>query len=502
MNTLMLLDMAVAGFGDRVALGSQRTGITYRQLREAAAGGAGLIRSEDRRTVVFVGENGPAFPVAMFAAAAANMPFLPLNYRLAPQALADTLARQSAPLLIAGERVGALAGAETRWISLADWPARCLEGGGPGLPVDSPDPDDIAVLLQTSGTTSTPKSAVLRHRHLASYALGTVEFGSAGEDEATLVAVPPYHIAAVANLLTNLYAGRRIVYLDSFSASGWLDIVRTEQITHTMVVPTMLARIVDELERGGVPAPESLRSLSYGGAKMPRQVIERALRLFPETDFVNAYGLTETSSSIAVLFPQDHRDALTADDPGVRARLGSAGRPLPGIAVEIRDDQGGICPTGVPGEIWVRGAQVAGEYLESGTTLDRDGWFATRDHGHVDEDGYLFVGGRSDDTIIRGGENIAPAEVEDVILDHPAVAEVAVAGVDDNEWGHRIVAFVVVRSGHSVDGEDIRAWVRARLRSSRTPDDVVFLGELPQTATGKILRRELVQRARVMSAQG
>jgi len=495
MNTLMLLDMAVSGFGDRVALGSRRNGITYARLRAAAAVGAKLIREGGRRTVVFVGENGPAFPVAMFAAAAANVPFLPLNYRLAPEAIADALSKQDAPLLIAGDKIAALAGEEVTSVPLADWPARCLAETDLDLPVEFADADDVAVLLQTSGTTSAPKSAVLRHRHLASYALGTVEFGSAGTDEATLVAVPPYHIAAVANLLTNLYAGRRIVYLDAFSAAGWLDIVREEGITHTMVVPTMLARIVDELERTGESAPGSLRSLSYGGAKMPRPVIEKALKLFPSTDFVNAYGLTETSSSIAVLFPEDHRQAAASEDPAVRARLGSVGRPLPGITIEIRDDRGEVCPPNFPGEIWVRGAQVAGEYLESGTLLDADGWFATRDHGHVDEEGYLFVGGRSDDTIIRGGENIAPAEVEDVILDHPAVAEVAVAGVDDDEWGHRIVAFVVTKSGQPVDPEDIREWVRARLRSSRTPDEVLFLSELPQTATGKILRRELVKLA-------
>ncbi|MEO3787557.1 fatty acid--CoA ligase family protein [Actinocorallia sp. B10E7] len=503
MNTLMLLEMTAAGFGERVALGPLDRGMTYEALQAAALSGGARLRAGGRRTVVYIGENGPAFPVALFAAAAANVPFLPLNYRLTPEQVADVAARQDRPLVIAGAHLDVLAARCEEVLTPDEWIAQCT---GPGAsPADqaapaAPDTDDIAVLLQTSGTTSAPKSAVLRHRHLTAYTFGTVEFGSADEHDATLVSVPPYHIAAVANLLTNLYAGRRIVYLEQFTATGWLDLVRTERITHAMVVPTMLARIVDELERTGEAAPPSLRAVSYGGSKMPRQVVERALRAFPETDFTNAYGLTETSSSIAVLGPQEHRAALAATEPGERARLGSAGLPLPDVAVEIRDDKGLPCPAGVTGDIWVRGPQVAGEYLESGTTLDGGGWFSTRDRGHLDEDGYLFVEGRSDDTIIRGGENIAPAEIESVLLDHPAVAEVAVAGVEDVEWGQRIAAFVVRRPGPPVDAADVQAWVRARLRGSKTPDLVMFLDELPQTDTGKVLRRVLVERARAASA--
>lgn len=140
----------------------------------------------------------------------------------------------------------------------------------------------------------------------------------------------------------------------------------------------------------------------------------------------------------------------------------------------------------------VRGTQVAGEYLERGTTLDEGGWFPTRDRGYLDAEGYLFVQGRADDTIIRGGENIAPAEIEDVLVEHAAIAECAVAGVPDEEWGQIIAAFVVLQPGSSISAEDLQAYVRERLRSSKTPDQIHFLTELPATATGKILRRELV----------
>jgi acyl-CoA synthetase (AMP-forming)/AMP-acid ligase II len=152
-----------------------------------------------------------------------------------------------------------------------------------------------------------------------------------------------------------------------------------------------------------------------------------------------------------------------------------------------------VLPAGQPGQLWVRGSQVSGEYLGSGSVLDDQGWFHTRDQGWFDADGYLFISGRTDDTIIRGGENIAPAEIEDVLVAHPEVKEVAVIGVPDDEWGTRIVAVIVPEPGSGLDGDEVREYARARLRGSRTPDAVVFRAELPHTPTGKLLRRELVK---------
>jgi acyl-CoA synthetase (AMP-forming)/AMP-acid ligase II len=252
----------------------------------------------------------------------------------------------------------------------------------------------------------------------------------------------------------------------------------------------MLAAVVEPLGQTASADVPTLKSLAYGGAKMPIPVLERAIRLFPNVDFVNAYGLTETSSTIAVLGPDDHRAALQGDSVA-RARLGSAGRLLPGIEVEIRGP-GGPLPAGTAGDIHVRGEQVSGEYRGAGSVLDDDGWFATRDRGWVDEDGYLFVEGRTDDTIIRGGENIAPAEIEDVLLEHPAVANAAVVGVPDEHWGQDIAAAVVLRAGRTVSTEELRQWARTRLRGSKTPALIVVRDALPQTATGKILRREVL----------
>ncbi len=304
-----------------------------------------------------------------------------------------------------------------------------------------------------------------------------------------MVSVPPYHIAAVSSVLTSIYAGRRMVLMPAFDPDEWVAVARRESVSQAMVVPTMLNRILDVAERDGKGLP-TLKHLSYGGGRMPVPTIERAITLLPGLDLVNAYGLTETSSTITLLSPQDHRDAVASADPAIRARLGSVGRALPTVEIEIRDDQGRSVPPGQAGEVWVRGDQVSGEYL-SHTATESGGWYPTRDHGHLDEGGFLFLHGRADDVIVRGGENIAPAEVEERLLAHPAVAEVAVVGVPDTEWGERIEAFVVPSDVAALDESELQEWVRAGLRSTRVPAAIHRRDELPYNETGKLLRRQL-----------
>ncbi len=494
MNLPLLLDMAADGFGARVAVGSHSHGLTYEELRTRAVAGAEYLRTHGFQHLAYVGASSAAFPVALFASAVAGIPLLPLNYRLGADQLQALLAAHDNVLVVsesAAEQVPL--GGSLRHLSREEWlaaTAGTVKGLDGGMSVDA---EAVALLLYTSGTTAAPKAAILRHRHLVSYIFGSVEFGAAGEDEAVLVSVPTYHIAGVTNLLSNLYQARRIVYLDAFTPDSWLDVVRQESITHAMVVPTMLARVVDHIDRQGgrTAGTPTLRSVAYGGARMPMPVITRALELFATTDFVNAYGLTETSSTIAVLGPEEHRAAIAVDDPDVRARLGSAGQVIPGVEIDIRGPDGSLGPAQV-GELWVRGEQVSGEYVARHSPLDSEGWFPTRDRGYLDAAGYLFIEGRTDDTIIRGGENIAPAEIEDVLIQHPGVADVAVVGPPDDEWGQRIVAVVVPQAGATVDLDELKEWVRSRLRTSKTPDDVIAWPELPHTETGKLLRREIL----------
>lgn len=486
----MLLDMAGSAHPDRVAVGSSGEDgpvpLTYADLARIAAGGAQVLRDAKARHVVHVGVNGPLFPALLFASAHAGLPITPLNYRLSPAQLVDLVGDLEGAVVVADAAyLDALSGCPAPVVAGHEWLADANRAGAGATAPSREDDDAPAVVLFTSGTTSRPKGVVLRHSHLVGYILQTVEFASADETDAILVSVPPYHIAGIGSVLSNIYAGRRMVHLPDFDAARWLDLVRSEAITQAMLVPTMLARIVDRLDGRAADAP-SLRAVAYGGARMPETVLARALDAFPEAGFTNAYGLTETSSTIAVLGPDDHRAALASTDPAVRRRLGSAGRFVPGVEGEIRD-----------GELWVRGPQVSGEYLGSGSTLDEFGWFPTRDRAHIDADGYLFIEGRADDTIIRGGENIAPAEIEDVLIHHPAVREVAVVGMPDEQWGQRITAVVVPTEAGAVSAaageltDVLRAFVRERLRGSRTPDEIVVREALPYTPTGKLLRRQL-----------
>jgi acyl-CoA synthetase (AMP-forming)/AMP-acid ligase II len=483
-NLLLLLDMAAAAGSDAPAVQAGDDRLTAGELLAAAWTAADVAAGRD--ALAYLGTNGLAFPIGLFAAAAAGVPFVPLNYRLGEEQLHDLLAPLGNVVVVAeGPAGAALAARGYAVVDAEEFVAKARAGGSDvgDVPGDAEGP---AVLLYTSGTTSAPKAAVLRHRHLTSYVIGTVEFAGAAPDEAVLVSVPPYHVAGLANLISNLYLGRRIAYLQQFDASAWVATVRAESVTHAMVVPTMLARICDVLDDGdGLP---SMRAMSYGGARTPATVLQRVMTLLPDVDLTNAYGLTETSSTIAVLGPDDHRAARDGD-PVAAARLASAGRVLPTVEIEVRGLEGEVLPANEVGEIWVRGEQVSGEYAGSGAPLDPDGWFPTRDRGWLDDDGYLFIEGRSDDTIIRGGENIAPAEIEEVLLRHPDIEQVAVVGVPDDEWGQIIAAVVVPRAGASLDADAVKEFARASLRSSKTPDTVSFRDALPYTETGKLLRR-------------
>lgn len=491
MNISILLQMAADGFGERIGVGSKASGLSYSALLHHARSTATWLSENADGSVIVIDTNSAAVPLLLFGGALLSRPFVPVNFRLATEPLRSIVRRSAPGVAVVGEGVtskihdipGVAVVPRTVFREAAanaePWLADAADG----------DPDAVAVILFTSGTTGEPKAAVLRHRHLFSYITSTVEFGSAGEDDCALVSVPAYHIAGVSAILTSLYSGRRLYYLPQFEAKKWVEGARAERVTHAMVVPTMLDPLLDELEATGESLP-TLRHLSYGGGRAPVTVVERAMRLLPHVDFVNAYGLTETSSTVAMLTPQDHRDAIGSADPDVRARIGSVGRPIESVQLQIRDLDGAPVPAGQPGEVWVRGEQIAGEYAGTGGRL-RDGWFPTRDGGRLDAEGYLFLEGRMDDIIVRGGENMSPGEIEDALAAHPAVDEAAVVGVPDIEWGEAVAAVVVLRPGQQVSGAELQDWVTGRLRSTRRPQYVFFRENLPYNETGKLLRRAL-----------
>jgi acyl-CoA synthetase (AMP-forming)/AMP-acid ligase II len=486
-NIALLLEMAAQGAEDRIALRWTGGTLTYGDLLDASRRAASWALAQPGDKVVYLGPNRPAFPVALFGAAQAAKPFVPVNYRLKDEDLRRILARTAPSVLLVDDgewpRVRGIPGVKP--VRVSTFVGALLECEPLAETIEGED--DIAVLLFTSGTTGEPKAAILRHRNLSGYVISTVEFMGAEAGETGLVSVPPYHIAGVSAVLTATYGGRAIAQLSTFDPEEWIDLAREAKVTHAMVVPTMLKRIIEVLEETGGGLPD-LRLMSYGGGRMPLTVIEKAMTLLPHVDFVNAYGLTETSSTIAVLGPEDHREAMASSDGLVRRRLESVGRPLPTLELDIRDEAGAPVRQGEPGEIWVRGEQVSGEYVGR-KTIREDGWFPTNDAGWMDSDGFLYVQGRLDDVIVRGGENMAPGEIEDVLRAHPAVADAAVFGVPDEEWGEKVVAVVVPR-GEAAVGE-LQTWVRDRLRSTKVPQDVRFADQLPYNDTGKLLRRQL-----------
>ena len=485
----MLLEMAAEGDPDRIVLGSRHGGITASDLLERCRRAAIYFEKSGAEIVGYFGLNADTLPVALFGAALAGVPFAPLNYRAPDEQLRGIIARVEGGVMIADdeevarlESIGA-----TNVITKAQFEEAIAEpvtGEHPFV-----DPEEIAVLLFTSGTTSEPKAAILRHRHLVSYIISSVEFLGCEPTEAQLICVPSYHIAGVSAVLSSLYSGRRIMYLPSFDAAAWVQLAADEEVTHAMVVPTMLGRILNAIEETGSTLP-TLRHLSYGGGRMPLELVERTLTDMPQIDLVNAYGLTETSSTIAMLTPDEHREAFGSDDPAIRGRLGSVGRPLPSLEVEVRDIDDVVLPAGEKGEIWVRGEQVAGEYVGN-NTLTEDGWFRTRDAGWFDEHGFLYVDGRLDDVIVRGAENISPGEIEEVLMLHSAVAEAAVVGIPDAEWGEAVAAVVVLHPDGDATEAELQDWVKERLRSTKMPCVIAFRDELPYSPTGKLLRRVL-----------
>lgn len=492
MNIALLLEMAAETGGERIALVCDGKRWTYGELLTAARGACELIRDSKASFVALLDESSEASVIALFGAALAGVPYCPLNYRLADADLAALLGR-IAPALVIGDadRVARLTPGQHHVVyPRAEFTLAVQEAVAPE-DAEYDSGEGVAIQLFTSGTTAAPKAAILCHSNLVSYILGTVEFGGADESEAALVSVPPYHIAGIAAVASSIYAQRRIVMLPAFAPDAWLKLVDAEKVTNAFVVPTMLGRIIHALDKGVHADISSLKAIAYGGGKMPLELIHHALDLFPETGFTNAYGLTETSSTVSLLGPEEHRAAHQSDDPKVRARLASVGIPLPTIELEIRDEQGRVLPPGQAGEIYVRGDQVSGQYRER-SALDAEGWFPTRDAGYLDEEGYLFLSGRADDVIVRGGENISPGEIEDVLLEHPAIADAAAVAVPSAEWGEAVGLALVIRGGFDQPADaEIKELVRSRLRSSRVPEVLQFVPSLPYNEMGKLLRREI-----------
>ncbi|MGH7820877.1 MAG: class I adenylate-forming enzyme family protein [Candidatus Binatia bacterium] len=512
MNTANFLSIPASMLADQEILvfgGARRTygELLSRVRRLAASLRQAGVEPGDR--VAALHTNSDAYVETYYAAATLGACFVPLNYRAKPPELEYMISAAGTKAIFVGDRYGDLFEALRPKLSTIRLVVG-YESGRPGwaryaellenaeeVEDAEVEESDVSILMYTSGTTSLPKGVLLTHGDFTAYVTNTTELADGSDRGTALVAVPFYHIAGTAQMMTTLWSGRRLVILPQFGAKEWLETVERERVTNAMLVPTMLKQIVDDsdLERYNL---SSLTNLSYGGAQMPLPVIRRAIERLPKTiGFVNAYGQTETTSTLTILGPEDHRLEGSREEVEKKLRrLTSIGKPLPDVEFKVVDDDGKELPAGEVGEIAIRTARIMKGYAaESGAAMSplEGGWLRTRDMGWVDEDGYIYLAGRKDDMIIRGGENIAPVEVESVLQSHPDVEDVAVFGVPSEEWGQIVAAAVVVRAGRSLGAEALVDYCKQRLASFKKPEKIAFLPELPRNPLGKVLKKDLKQ---------
>ncbi len=443
-------------------------------------------------SVLYLGTNQVAVVAALFGAAYAGRPFVPVNYRLKQEELGYLLRWILPSAMIVDEELSPklkAAATATQATGTVIQSSFRPPGCDRGLIHGPMDPEAAALHLFTSGTASEPRAAIITHGNLFQYVVDTADAASASPEEAVLVSTPPYHIAAVAGILSNVFRCRRLVLMPQFDGLSWLQLASRESVTHAMVVPTMLSRILDVLEQDPTLWPKSLVNLSYGGSKPPTGLIERAMQRLPASvGLINAFGLTETASTVCVLTPTDHLQAFASEIPRVRARLNSVGRPVPGVELRVVRPDGCAAEPDEEGEVWVHGSHVSPGYVSGATQVDAAGWLHTGDLGCLDGDGYLFIRGRQDDVIIRGGENIDPVEIEQVLSRHPAVHEAVVVGLPDPDWG-QVIAALVVGDG-TVGEDDLKNWVHTRLAGYKVPVHIRWVDSLPRNDLGKLIRRQ------------
>jgi len=427
---------------------------------------------------------------------------VPLNYRLAAPEWAYIVRDAGARVLLAQEALATAlepARAELsvvkRFVALDGAPAgyeplaAFLAGQSERAPEREIAETDDAYQMYTSGTTGRPKGAVLTHRAVtAQLHQALLGFGARPGDRALIVA-PLYHAAAAITTFATVQMGGALWIHDDFAPADVVRALSEERIAFAMLVPAMiqfcLVAVPDVAER----RYDDLRLIIYGASPISEQTLRRAIEVFG-CDFLQGYGMTETTAAASYLMPADHRRAL-AGEPRL---LLSAGRPLLGTELRIVDESDRPVPAGSIGEVAVRGPQLMRGYWnlpEPSAEALRGGWMHTGDAGVLDEEGFLFIQDRVKDMIVSGGENVYPREVEDVLFQHEAVADVAVIGVPDEKWGEAVKAIVVLKAGASATAELLLDFCKGRLGGYKRPRSVEFALELPRNPSGKVMKKDL-----------
>jgi acyl-CoA synthetase (AMP-forming)/AMP-acid ligase II len=484
-----LLDAAAHHAPDRLALVTDAGAVTFAVLRArteiVAAGLAALTEPGDR--VAILAENRAEYVECYYAVPRAGRVLVPLNHRLHAEEWRAALTRSGARVLIAEpellDRLGARAARDAGVATIVgldgveadvDYPSL----DGPALPSAADRrADDVTWLVGTSGTTGTPKLAMLTHSGLLAAVRATLAARPVGPGDTLLTPFPLCHVAGY-NVLVLHHAARPIVVMRRFDVDRLLTLVTEHDVTMLSVAPTMIAMLLAD-ERVD-PVLRHVRAIGYGASAVPAPVLRAAVERWG-VDLSQGYGMTELSGNAVFLGPDEHRAAAAGD-----ARLlGAAGYAAPGVEVRLDD---------VTGEILVRAPQVMAGYWEDPAATAAaltGGRLHTGDVGRLDDDGLLTVVDRLKDVIVSGGENVASRDVEVVLHTHPGVADVAVIGLPDEQWGERVTAVVVRRDGATVTDTELIALSRSHLAGYKTPRAVVFVDELPRNAAGKVLKQQL-----------
>jgi fatty-acyl-CoA synthase len=472
---------ASARYPEATAIRTEQAGLTYAQLWRGSGRLAAVLRhrglaSEDK--VALLARNDVFFVVALVAAARVGCDVVLLNTSMAAPQIASITGAEAVALVLHDDALAGLT-AECGSALLGSADAMAASAGGGQRPVPPPRRASDFIVL-TSGTTGRPKGA--RRPSAGAGTAAARAFAARipwGVQKTVVIPAPFFHSWGLAALLISLSLSCTVVTRPEFGARATLEDMAGSRADLLMAVPVMLQRIIDldpaDFVRNDV---HSLRGIISSGSSLPPAVTTDVLNRFGPVLY-NIYGSTEVAAC-TIAGPRDLRD-----DPA------TAGRPVPGVRVEVVDAEGIPCPPGVVGQVFVGSAMQFDGYTSGEGKPTLRGLLASGDLGRFDSSGRLTIVGREDDMIVSGGENVYPVEVEDLLLAHPAVADAAVAGVPDAEFGQGLVAFVVPRPGADLDETEVRAFVRARLARYKVPRAVRFVEELPRTATGKVLRRRL-----------
>ena len=511
MNTADFLTIATAICPEKEAIVFERKRYTYSQLNERVnrLGNALTnlgVKKGDRVAMMQVNTNQCV--EAYFAVAKIGGIYVPLNFRAKANELPYMLNTAEANTIFIGDRyLDLVESIKPELHSVKNYIS--LDKAQKGtlyyedlLAKSSPDDiytdindDDTTILMYTAGTTGFPKGVMLTHNSFSIYVLENVSPPDAETMEKNILTVPLYHVAGTQAVMSAIYGGRTLVMERQFEAEEWMTLVETEKVSRAMMVPTMLKQLLDHpnFKKHNL---KSLKVITYGAAPMPLDVIKRAIEAFPGVSFINAFGQTETASTVTALTAEDHNITGTPEEKEKKLkRLSSIGKPLADVEVKIVDEEGKTLPVGEVGEILIKGPRVMSGYWKdkekTDKTIDKEGWVHTNDMAYKDEEGYIFLAGRSTDMIKRAGEWISPEELEIVLNAHPKIEEVAIIGVADEEWGEVPLCVAVLKAGESCTPEELMEYCRAKLASFKRPRSVVFIDELPRNPMGKILKKQL-----------